>query len=63
MERLPFGPTAPEMAALMGALGCRRAMLLDGGISGQMAVRSAGGGRHAWEGMRRVPLGLVAEAR
>jgi hypothetical protein len=63
MERLPFGPTAPEMAALMGALGCRRAMLLDGGISGQMAVRSAGGGRHTWEGMRRVPLGLVAEAR
>lgn len=62
MERLPFGPTVPEMAALAGALGCRRAMLLDGGISGQMAVRGSSG-RRAWDGLRRVPLGLVAEAR
>ena len=32
--KVPFGLTVPEMAALMGALGCRRAVSLDGGISG-----------------------------
>ena len=30
-ETVPWGPTVPEMAAFMKALGCRRAMLLDGG--------------------------------
>ena len=30
---VPFGLTVPEMAAVLGALGCRDAMLLDGGIS------------------------------
>ena len=29
---IPFGLTSPEMAAVMGALGCREALLLDGGI-------------------------------
>ena len=60
LELLPFGLTTPEMAALMGALGCRDAVLLDGGVSGQLAIRDERGARHAWPGMRRVPLGLVA---
>lgn len=59
----PLGFTVPEMAGLMGGLGCRRAMLLDGGISGQLLVRPLRGSvmRHtAW---RRVPLGIVVEPR
>ncbi|HSQ29717.1 MAG TPA: phosphodiester glycosidase family protein [Gemmatimonadaceae bacterium] len=60
LARLPFGPTAPEMAAIMGALGCRRAVLLDGGLSGQMALRESGGRLLSWPGLRAVPLGLVA---
>jgi hypothetical protein len=56
---VPFGLTVPEMSALMGALGCRRAVSLDGGISGQLAVRQADGTRRTWTGWRRVPLGLV----
>lgn len=60
LARLPFGPTAPEMAAIMGALGCRRAVLLDGGLSGQMALRESGGRLLRWPGLRAVPLGLVA---
>lgn len=63
LDRLPFGLTAPEMAALMGALGCEDAELLDGGVSGQLLVRDAAGESHAWAGMRRVPLGLVGFAR
>lgn len=57
---LPFGPTTPEMAALMGALGCREAVLLDGGLSGQLLLRGEAGERRAWKGWRRVPLGLIA---
>ncbi len=57
--RLPFGPTAPEMAAVMGALGCQRALLLDGGLSGQMRLR-AGDEVVRWAGLRGVPVGLVA---
>jgi hypothetical protein len=60
LSSLPFGPTAPEMAALMGALGARRAVLLDGGLSGQLLLRDQGGAERAWRGLRRVPLGLVA---
>lgn len=60
LEVLPFGLTVPEMAALAGALGCRRAVLLDGGISGQLLLRTAQGGEQAWRGLRRVPLGLLA---
>lgn len=59
LDNLPFGLTTPEAAALMGALGCRRAVLLDGGISGQLAVREADGRLRSWSGMRYVPLGLV----
>ena len=60
LELLPLGLTTPEMAAVMGALGCRDAVLLDGGVSGQLAVRDGGGVVHRWPGLRRVPLGLVA---
>ena len=60
---LPFGPTIPEFAALMGALGARQAVALDGGISGQMLVRDPAGTAHIWRGMRRVPLALVATPR
>ena len=60
LELLPLGLTTPEMAALMGALGCRDAVLLDGGVSGQLAVRDASGELHRWRGLRHVPLGLVA---
>ncbi len=59
LSNLPFGLTTPEMAALMGALGCGRAMLLDGGISSQMRLRLSSGRTHAWRGIRQVPLGLV----
>ena len=61
--KIPLGLTVPEMAALMGALGCRRAVSLDGGISGQLAVREAGGTVRKWTGWRYVPLGLVVLAR
>lgn len=63
LARLPFGPTTPEMAALMGALGCRRAVLLDGGLSGQMALTRADGEALRWPGLRPVPLGLTARPR
>jgi len=61
--RLPIGPTTPEMAAIAGALGCRRAVLLDGGLSGQLALRDAHGVLQRWPGLRAVPLGLVALPR
>jgi hypothetical protein len=63
IERLPFGPTTPEMAAIMGALGCRRAVLLDGGLSGQLMLRDLHGRIDSWPGLRSVPLGLVAFPR
>lgn len=63
LSELPFGPTIPELAAIMGALGCRRAVALDGGISGQLVLRFASGELRAWHGLRRVPLALEAFAR
>jgi hypothetical protein len=63
LDRLPFGLTTPEMAALMGALGCENAELLDGGVSGQLMLRDAAGEVHEWPGMRQVPVGLVVVAR
>jgi exopolysaccharide biosynthesis protein len=59
LSNLPFGLTTPETAALMGALGCSRAMLLDGGISSQLLLRLHHGETQAWRGLRQVPLGLV----
>ncbi len=62
LDNLPFGLTTPEMAALLGALGARRAVLLDGGISSQLLLRD-GADTHEWRGMRYVPLGLTASPR
>ncbi len=62
-ETFPWGPTVPEMAAFMKSLGCRRAMLLDGGISGQLALRQADGTVRQWSNWRAVPLGLVISPR
>ena len=60
---VPFGLTIPEMSALMGALGCRWAVALDGGVSAQLALRDSTGARQAWRGLRRVPLALIATTR
>ena len=60
---VPFGLTSAEMAAVMGALGCRQALLLDGGISGQLSLRERDGSVRSWPGSRAVPLGLVARLR
>jgi hypothetical protein len=59
---LPFGLTTAEMAAVMGAIGARDAVMLDGGISSQLLIRDQGALRR-WRGLRRVPLGLVAFPR
>jgi exopolysaccharide biosynthesis protein len=61
-EFVPFGLTAPEMAAVMGALGARDAVMLDGGISSQMQI-GAGSDAARWTGLRKVPLALVAVPR
>lgn len=63
LDYVPFGLTTPEMAAVMGALGARQAVMLDGGISSQMLVRGRDGRARTWAGVRRVPLGLVAVPR
>jgi exopolysaccharide biosynthesis protein len=62
LENIPLGLTTPEMAAVMGALGAERAVLLDGGISSQMLIR-APGETLFWTGWRRVALGLIALPR
>jgi exopolysaccharide biosynthesis protein len=59
---VPFGLTVPEMAAVMQALGTRNAVLLDGGISGQLLIRE-GKQLRRWRGLRAVPLGLVVVPR
>lgn len=59
---VPLGPTTPEMAAILGALGACDAVMLDGGISAQLLLR----GRERTlrlPGLRKVPLGLIARAR
>lgn len=63
LDAIPLGLTTPQTAALMGALGCSRAVMLDGGISSQLLVRDSAGGAQRWPGIRRVPLGLVAIPR
>ena len=63
LDFIPLGLTVPEMGAVLGALGCRDAMLLDGGISARLRIRDAQAKVHDWEGMRPVPLGLVALPR
>lgn len=63
LGRVPFGLTTPEMAAVMGGLGARNALLLDGGISGQLMLRTSNGAIRKWSGRRAVPLGLEAHSR
>jgi hypothetical protein len=61
---VPIGPTTPEMAAVMGALGARDAVMLDGGISAQMLLRDPRRGRQwRWPGWRKVPLALIVRPR
>ena len=60
---VPLGLTTPETAALMGALGCQRAVMLDGGTSAQLRLRDARGQVRRWPGWRRVPLGLLVLPR
>ena len=60
---VPFGLTIPEMSAVMGALGCRWAVALDGGVSAQLALRDSTGTLQAWRGLRRVPLALIATSK
>lgn len=63
LDRVPLGLTVPEMAALMGGLGCHRALMLDGGISAQLAVQDGPQNRREFAGLRRVPLGLIVRPR
>lgn len=60
---VPLGLTTPETAALMGALGCVRAVMLDGGTSAQLRLRDARGQVVRWPGWRRVPLGMLVLPR
>lgn len=63
LEMLPYGPTTPEMAAIAGGLGCVHAVLLDGGMSGQMLLRDADGTTTPWAGLRKVPAGVLLTPR
>jgi uncharacterized protein YigE (DUF2233 family) len=63
VQALPWGPTVIEMASFMKSLGCVRAVLLDGGISSQMALRGADGKVERWDNWRKVPLGLLVLPR
>jgi exopolysaccharide biosynthesis protein len=62
-ETVPIGPTTPEMAAILGALGARQAVMLDGGISAQMVLRDPANGTRRWPGWRKVPLALIVRGR
>jgi hypothetical protein len=61
--RVPIGLTLPETVLLMGALGARHAVMLDGGVSAQLLLRPAAGTVQQWRGLRRVPLALIATPR
>jgi hypothetical protein len=64
MSAVPLGPTTPEMAAVMGALGAVDAVMLDGGISAQLLLRDPARKKPLkWTGLRKVPLALVVRAR
>jgi exopolysaccharide biosynthesis protein len=62
-ETLPWGPTVGEMAEFMRSVGCVRAVLLDGGISSQLALRGSDGTVQHWTNWRSVPLGMVVSPR
>jgi exopolysaccharide biosynthesis protein len=58
---LPYGPTVPELAALMQRLGAIRAVGLDGGLSSQLALRENDTRVKQWSNWRMVPLGIVGK--
>ncbi len=60
---IPFGLTLAETASLLKDQGAVRAVALDGGISSQLLLRAPAGPDQAWRGWRKVPLGVVLEAR
>lgn len=62
-ETLPWGPTVIEMADFMRELGCRRAMMLDGGISSQMSLRYADGTTRHWSNWRMKTLSIRRASR
>jgi uncharacterized protein YigE (DUF2233 family) len=62
LDRIPFGLTTPEMAAVMQGLGAQQAVMLDGGLSAQLLVRTPAGDA-AFPGSRRVPLALLVHPR
>ncbi|MBY0491090.1 MAG: phosphodiester glycosidase family protein [Gemmatimonadaceae bacterium] len=62
MERVPIGPTTPEMAEVARRLGAVDALMLDGGLSAQLLVRD-GTTEQRWPGLRAVPLALVGRVR
>jgi exopolysaccharide biosynthesis protein len=61
--RVPIGLTVPESVELMTALGAYHAVMLDGGISAQMLMRQEDGVVYKWNGLRNVPLALIARPR
>jgi hypothetical protein len=61
--RVPIGLTLPESIVLIGSLGVRHAVMLDGGVSAQLLVRDQRGTARIWKGMRDVPLALIALPR
>jgi hypothetical protein len=63
VARIPIGLTVPEMAALMGALGCADAVMLDGGLSAQLMLRDKRSEALIWRGSRKVPVALVFRDR
>lgn len=63
LEEFPAGLTVPEMAALMGGLGADNAVMLDGGISGQLAFRDSQGLLTVKRAWRKVPVGLVVRPK
>ena len=61
---IPLGPTTPEMAAILGALGATDAVMLDGGISSQLLLRDpTEESPREWPGIRKVPLALLVTPR
>ena len=63
-KRIPPATRRRRLELLAGSPdGCTEALMLDGGISGQLALRDARGSLHRWPGMRSVPLGLVGRSK
>jgi hypothetical protein len=55
---LPLGPTTPEMAAIMGALGARDAVMLDG-HSAQLPCATPSANLRSAGPMRKVPRAIA----